>query len=81
MRIKIQIQFKKQYFLLDKLTKKRLRKAIIRLRKGEINLEKLTTGQNIYKIRVGDYRILIEKSEDIYFIVGVELRKDVYKKL
>ena len=81
MRIKIQKPFKKQYFLLDKLTKKKVRKAIKSLRKGELNLDKLSSGHNIYKIRIGDYRILIRKREDIYFIVGIELRKEVYRNL
>ena len=50
MRIKIQKQFRKQYFQLDQITKKRVRKAIQRLRRGEINLEKMSTGHSIYKI-------------------------------
>lgn len=79
MKIKIHKQFKKQYFQLDPVTKKRVRKLIKRLRKGEINLEKMSTGHSIYKIRTGNYRILIERSEDIYFIAGVALRKDVYR--
>lgn len=35
MRIKIHKQFKKQYFQLDPVTKKRVRKLIKRLRKGD----------------------------------------------
>ncbi len=81
MKIKISKNMKKQYFCLDKLTKKKVRGAIIKLRKGEINLEKLSTGKNIYRIRTGDYRILIEKSDEIYYITGISHRKDVYRNL
>ncbi|MEQ8187268.1 MAG: hypothetical protein ABRQ39_04795 [Candidatus Eremiobacterota bacterium] len=81
MRIKISKNMKKQYFLLDKLTKKQVRKSIIKLRKGELILEKLSTGKNIYKIRTGDYRILIIKIEDVYVIASIEHRKEVYLKL
>jgi mRNA-degrading endonuclease RelE of RelBE toxin-antitoxin system len=81
MRIKLQKKFRKQYFLLDRLTKKRVRKAIKKLRKGEIHFGKLSTGDNIHKIRVGDYRILIVKIDDVYIISDVELRKDVSRNL
>ena len=81
MRIKISKNMKKQYFLLDKLTKKQVRKSIIKLRKGELILEKLSTGKNIYKIRTGDYRILIIKIEDVYVIASIEHRKEVYRNL
>lgn len=81
MRIKLQRKFKKQYFLLDKETKKKIRKTIKKLRKGEIHLEKLSTGNNINKIKVGDYRILIAKIEDVYVIYDFEHRKEVYRNL
>lgn len=81
MKIKISKNMRKDYFHLDKLTKKKVKRAIIKLRKGEIDLEKLSAGKNIYRIRIGDYRILIEKSDDTYFIEGIDHRKEVYRNL
>ncbi len=81
MKIKISKHMKKQYFIQDSLTKKQIRKAIIRFRKGEIELEKLSTGKNIYKIRIGDYRILVKKSDDTYFLIGIKHRKEVYRDI
>ncbi len=81
MKIKITKNMKKQYFIQDSLVKKQIRKVIIKLRKGSIELEKLSTGKNIYKIRIGDYRILVKKSDDTYFLIGIKHRKEVYRDI
>jgi len=81
MKIVISHNMKKQYVSLDKPLKKKVKTAIVKLRKGEINIEKLSAGKNIYKIKIGDYRILVEKLQDVYIIAGIDSRKDVYRNL
>jgi len=81
MKMVITQNMKKQYLALEQPVKKKVKTAITKLRKGNIILEKLSTGKNIYKIKIGDYRILVEKLQDTYIIAGIDLRKDVYRNL
>lgn len=41
--------------------------------------EKLSGFQNIYRVRVGNYRIVYRKSSKFLYIVLISHRRDVYK--
>jgi len=65
---------------LDKQSKKhvaRIKKAINALPAGDI--KKLTGYKNMYRLRVGDFRILFEKDGDKYHVIKIDNRGGVYK--
>ena len=43
------------------------------------NIKKLSNFEPAYRLRVGDYRILVDVNEDIIYIGRVLHRKDSYK--
>lgn len=43
--------------------------------------EKLQGYKNIYRVRVGNYRIVYRKSEELIHIILIRHRKDVYELL
>lgn len=43
--------------------------------------EKLTGFKNIYRVRVGDYRIVYQKTATVIYIILIRHKKDVYKML
>jgi len=43
------------------------------------NEEKLSGFKNIYRVRVGDYRIVYRKTADEVYIVLIGHRKDIYQ--
>ena len=47
----------------------------------EPNSEKLTGYSNIYRVRVGNYRMVYRKTVDIISIILIRHRKEVYKIL
>ena len=64
---------------LDKLTKKRIREAIVKLPTGDIR--KLVGYKTDYRLRVGDYRVLFSREFDIITIKDVLPRGEAYKRL
>ena len=44
-----------------------------------LNQEKLAGLQNIFRVRVGDYRIIYRKTVEEIYIVLIRHRKDVYR--
>jgi len=44
---------------------------------------KLTGADDIYRVRIGDYRLLYQVRDDVLFVLVLSVRKrgDVYKKL
>jgi len=68
---------------LDEETRKRIIKGLERCRiRPEHFLEKLV-GSSVYKLRIGDYRIIAElyKNELRIFVIEVGHRKNIYEKL
>ena len=63
----------------DKDTQKRIIKSIVELPEGDI--KKLRGMDEIYRLRVGDYRVLFEKNdkEFIIIIIAVGNRGQIYK--
>jgi mRNA interferase RelE/StbE len=46
-----------------------------------VNEAKLSGYKNIYRIRIGNYRIVYRKLKDQIYIVLIHHRKDLYEKL
>jgi mRNA interferase RelE/StbE len=55
----------------------RIKNAIHALPAGEV--KKLRGFQNMYRLRVGDFRILFEKDGNSYHVIKIDNRGDVYK--
>jgi len=65
---------------LDKQSEKqvaRIKKAISALPAGDV--KKLTGYKNMYRLRVGDFRVLFEKNGDMYHVIKIDHRGGVYK--
>lgn len=60
----------------DKPTRERIVTAINLLPDGDV---KKLQGQSGYRLRVGDFRILFDKSGNILFIEKIDNRGQVYK--
>ena len=43
--------------------------------------KKLKKFENVYRLRVGSYRVVYEKKDDHIFVLLAEHRKDVYQSL
>jgi len=73
----------KQILGLPKIYYDKVKKAILSLESNPrpVGYIKLTGATNIYRIRVGIYRIIysIEDSQLVIYIFDVEHRKDVYR--
>ena len=66
---------------IDHKNKKKIHSGILELQKfpNISNIKKLTNFEPAYRLRVGDYRILFDISENIIEIGRVLHRKDSYK--
>lgn len=69
----------KQINALDKPAKNRIKEAIYALPKGDI--KKLKGYSNKYRLRVGNYRIVYNITDDTIVIGAILPRGDVYKKI
>jgi len=80
---RLQIEYSKEAAkhikMLDKPTKSRMKQAIEKLPSGDVR--KLSGFENDYRIRVGGYRVLFSKFEDIIIIKDVLPRGKAYKRL
>jgi len=70
---KISLTKKAQKFVKkqDTNTQKRIIKAILKLPKGDI--KKLKGIDDVYRLRVGDFRVLFEKNDDKLIIIVIEV--------
>ena len=74
---------RKQFKKLEKDVQERIIKALERIRiRPEAHVKKLV-GDPGYRLRVGEYRVIIdiEKDELIILVIKIGHRKNVYKKL
>jgi len=69
----------KTLFNYDKSLQMRIGEAISKLPNGDIKKMKGKGKLNIYRLRVGKYRIVFELSSDEIIIVKIDSRGDVYK--
>lgn len=74
---------RKQFRKLEKDLQERIIKALERIRiRPEAHVKKLV-GDPGYRLRVGEYRVIIEieKDELIILVIKIGHRKNIYKKL
>jgi len=74
----------KGYKRLDASTKWRIDRVLSMLLKGErIDLKPIQGTEDIYRIRVGNSRVLIKKiiEDRVYLVIKIGSRGDVYKNM
>ncbi|MCM1297726.1 MAG: type II toxin-antitoxin system RelE/ParE family toxin [Muribaculaceae bacterium] len=59
-------------------TRNRILNAIHNLPSGDV---KKLQGKNTYRLRVGDYRIIFDKSGNIIYIEKIDNRGQIYKEV
>lgn len=64
---------------LDKPAKQRIKLAIEKLQNGDI--KKMVGYETDYRLRVGDYRVLFSKNDNIIIIKDILPRGEAYKRL
>ena len=71
----------KQFGKLDKITQKRIINKLESIREDPFLYVTRLVGFNLYKIRVGDYRIIssIEKNTLVILVLKVGHRRSIYK--
>ncbi len=67
---------------LDRDTAKKLIRAIEQLPSSG-DIRKLKTGkvQDLYRLRIGRYRVIYKSEPDIIRVLLIDARKDVYRKI
>lgn len=83
MKVEITKQAKRDLKKLSQKIRDRIEELLERLKQGKYDFRKLTAHDNEWKIRAGDYRVIIEinKENDTIFVRRVLPGKDVYKRL
>ena len=73
-------QAQKEFIKLEKTAQKQIALAIRKVEAGEVIPKKLTNIQE-WKVRAGDYRIILEVyfENDKAYVVRVQHRREVYK--
>ena len=73
--------FKKQFSKLENTIQQRIISALERIRIRPEYFVKKLVGEPYYKLRVGDYRIILDLQRDrmIIFVIEVGHRKNIYK--
>jgi len=71
----------KQLKKLPKDIHKRIIKVLDRIKVRPFSYLETIVGSPYYKLRIGDYRVLVRMAKDEIFIVEVGHRKNLYKKL
>lgn len=72
---------KKQLSKMDKKTARRIRDAVLDCVDDPFSVATRLTNSRFYKIRVGNYRVILDLQQHtlIIFVVETDLRKRVYK--
>jgi mRNA interferase RelE/StbE len=79
--IKFSRKAAKQYKKLPKEYKSLVDVALFRLSEGlELNLKPVEGEKDVYRIRVGKYRVLFLKSNKTVLVFRISSRGDVYKR-
>ena len=80
-KIRVKKSAEKDILSYDKQIRKRLLKTIYKLKQNPyLKSKKLSVSENLYRVRVGNYRIVYEiiKKDSIIMIYKVGHRKNVY---
>ena len=73
--------FKRQFSKLEKVLQQRIISALERIRIRPEAFVKKLVGEPYYRLRIGDYRVIldIKKEKLIIFVVEIGHRKNIYK--
>ncbi|MCI9058860.1 MAG: type II toxin-antitoxin system RelE/ParE family toxin [Lachnospiraceae bacterium] len=78
MEIKYSKQAEKFLKKQDSITRTRIRNAIHNLPYGDV---KKLQGQNGYRLRVGNYRIIFDRDGNVLYIERIDNRGQIYKEV
>ncbi len=79
MRIITSKQFDKQLEKYDFKSKQRISKAIDKLPTGDVLKMKGKNTPPLYRLRIGDYRVIFTMEKDLIILLKLDSRGDVYK--
>jgi mRNA interferase RelE/StbE len=76
-------QARKQFLKLEKEIQKRIKNTLLRIKVRPFSYVKKLVGDASYRLRAGDYRIImdISKKKLVILVLKIKHRKDVYKNL
>jgi mRNA interferase RelE/StbE len=81
MKIKLSEYVKKYIEKLNEPIKGRIKAGLIRLKKNQSQADiKTLSGQDGYRLRIGDYRLLYEIENDVAYFYDIGLRGQIYNK-
>lgn len=78
---------KKEFFRLPKKTQGKILEAVSFLKQNPLsellNIKKIRGGEDLYRVRVGDYRMVYTVKNKVLLIVVIKIghRKDIYRHL
>ena len=83
MRLKITEQAQKDLASLDKRTQRQIRVALDRLLgyPQAVDLKKLKGSQDIWRLRVGDWRVILrlDRGQGTLYVLRIRNRRDAYR--
>ncbi len=73
----------KQFLKLEKNTQIRIKNSLLRIRTRPYAYVKKLVGEDEFKLRVGEYRILldIDNGKLIILVINIKHRRNIYKEL
>jgi mRNA interferase RelE/StbE len=81
MKTRISPRAEKEFRKLNKVAQMLVAKKIRGLGAGSVDEERLKGVKNIYRVRVGDYRMVYKRTRKEIFVVLVGHRRDIYRKV
>ena len=83
MRLEVTAQAEKDLVGLDKKTQRQIRVALDRLLgyPQAVNLKKLKGSQDIWRLRVGDWRVILrlDREQGVLYVLRIRNRRDAYR--
>ena len=81
MKVRLSARAEKEFRKLGKVNQMVLLKKMRSMATEDIKEEKLKGYKHIFRVRVGDYRIVYKRTVNELFVVLIGHRKDIYKKV
>ncbi|MFW6285622.1 MAG: type II toxin-antitoxin system RelE family toxin [Nanoarchaeota archaeon] len=74
---------KKQFLKLNKDLQKRIKNSLLRVRVRPYSYVKKLIDEDVYRLRIGDYRIILDINNNklIILVISIKHRKNMYKNL
>ena len=71
----------REYLALEEAARKRVEGGIEALRQGHGDVRKLRGPRSLYRLRVGDFRVIFERDPKLgkLIVISVRHRKDAYR--